>query len=89
MLMLLSGYEPAYAVGPQDGVQGEACDEEDGEDQQPVDALHGNAREGAEAVCVCHISIRVGFKTWNTELDHTWVQVSFEWSFRFILHDSK
>lgn len=67
MLVLLSGYEPAYAVGPQDGVQSEACDEEDGEDQQPVDAPHGNAREGTEAVYVCHISIRAGFKTWNTQ----------------------
>lgn len=67
MLVLLSGYEPAYAVSPQDGVQSEACDEEDGEDQQPVDAPHGNAREGTEAVYVCHISIRAGFKTWNTQ----------------------
>lgn len=81
MLVLLSGYEPAYAVGPQDSVQSEACDEEDGEDQQPVDAPHGNAREGTEAVYVCHISIRAGFKTWNTQNWIFWVvvQIHFTW----------
>lgn len=43
MLVLLSRYEPADAVRPQDGVRSEAHDEEDREDQQPVDALHRDA----------------------------------------------
>lgn len=57
MLVLLSRYEPADAVCPQDGVQSEARDEEDREDQQPIDALHRDTGEGAEAVCVQHVSV--------------------------------
>lgn len=66
MLMLLSRYEPADAVCPQDGVRSEAHDEEDREDQQPVDAPHRDTGEGAQAVCVCHISVGVSFKPWST-----------------------
>ena len=47
MLVLLSRYEPADAVCSQDGIQSEASDEKDGEDQQPVDALYGDAGEGS------------------------------------------
>lgn len=65
MLVLLSRYEPADALCPQDGVRSEARDEEDGEDQQPVDALHRDAGEGAETVCVHHV-VGTGFKPWNT-----------------------
>lgn len=50
MFVLLSRDEPANALCPQDGVCGEARDEEDREDQQPVDALHRDAREGAEMI---------------------------------------
>lgn len=67
VLVLLSRYKPADAVCAQDGVHSEACDEEDGEDQQPVDALHRDTKEGAQAVCIRHISVRASFKSWNTK----------------------
>lgn len=62
MLVLLSRYEPADALCPQDGIRGEAHDEEDREDQQPVDALHRDAGEGAETVCIHYGSVVAGFK---------------------------
>lgn len=67
MLVLLSRYEPADAVRPQDGVRSEACDEEDREDQQPVDALHRDAGEWAEAVCIRHVFVRADFKPLSTK----------------------
>lgn len=66
MLVLLSRYEPADAVCPQDGVHNEACDEEDRENQQPVDAPYWDAGEGAEMVCIHHVSVGADFKPWNT-----------------------
>lgn len=63
VLVLLSRYKPADAVCPQDGVQSEACDEEDGEHQQPVDALHRDAGEGPQEVCISHIPVRASFKS--------------------------
>ncbi|TNN30763.1 hypothetical protein EYF80_059085 [Liparis tanakae] len=57
VLVLLSRDEPADAVRPQDGVRGEARDEEDGEDEQPVDAPHRGAEQGAEAVRVGHVVV--------------------------------
>lgn len=64
--MLLSRYEPADAVCPQDGVRGEAHDKEHREDQQPVDAPHWDTGEWAQAVCICHVSVGVSFKPWST-----------------------
>lgn len=66
MFVVLSWYEPADALCPQDGVYSEACDEEDREDQQPVDALHRDAGEGAKAVCIRHVIVRADFKPWKT-----------------------
>lgn len=43
VLVLLSRYKPTDAVCSQDGIHGESSDEEDGEDQQPVDAPHRDA----------------------------------------------
>lgn len=43
MLMVLSRYEPADALCAQDGIESEACDEKDREDQQPVNGLHWDA----------------------------------------------
>lgn len=48
MLVLLSRYEPADALCPQDGVRSEACYEEDREDKEPVDAPHWDAGQGAK-----------------------------------------
>lgn len=66
MFVLLSRDEPANALCPQDGVCGEARDEEDREDQQPVDALHRDAREGAEMIWIHHGFVGGGFKPLNT-----------------------
>lgn len=60
--MLLSRYEPADAVCPQDGVESEACDEEHREDKQPIDTPHWHTGEGAQMVCVCHVPVRACFK---------------------------
>lgn len=65
MLVFLSRYEPADTVCPQDGVQSEACDEEDREDQEPVDGLHWDAGKGAKTVCVHHFSVGGSIKPWN------------------------
>lgn len=62
MLMFLSKYEPTNVVSSQDGVEREPSDEEDGEDQEPVDALYCGARERSQVVCICHIFIGIHFK---------------------------
>lgn len=62
MLMFLSRNEPTNVVCSQDGVEREPSDEEDGEDEEPVDALYWGAREGSQVVCICHVFIGVHFK---------------------------
>lgn len=85
MLVLLSRDEPSDAVGPQDGVQSKACDEEDGEDQQPVDAPHRDAGEGAQAVWLGHVSVGDGLEPWDTKKPAiTFEQTQYFYSTTFI-----
>lgn len=69
VLVLLSWDEPADAVGPQDGVRAEACDEEDGEDQQPVDAPHGDTGQGPRPVRVRYVHGGADVKPWRNSDD--------------------
>lgn len=78
MLVLLSGDEPADAVCSQDGVEGEASDEEHREDQQPVDGLHWDAGEGAEMVCIHHLSVRGSVKTCSRSTENTTASVTYQ-----------
>lgn len=71
VLVLLTRDQPADAVRSQDGVQSKARDEEDGEDQQPVDAVHRGAGEGTQVVCVRHVPVRASFKSYSGKLNHT------------------
>lgn len=78
MLVLLSGDEPADAVCSQDGVEGEASDEEHREDQQPVDALHWHAGEGAQVVCIQHLFVRGSVKTCSRSTENTEASVTHQ-----------
>lgn len=62
VLVLLSRDEPPDTVCPEDGVYCEACDEEDREDQQPVNALHRDTGERAETILFGHVSVCASFK---------------------------
>lgn len=78
MLVLLSGDEPANAVCSQDGVDGEASDEEDREDQQPVDGLHWYAGEGPHVVCIQHLFVRGSVKTCSRSTENTAATVTYQ-----------
>lgn len=65
MLVVLSRYEPADALRAQDRIESEACDEKDGEDQQPVDGLHWDAGQRALVVCIPHHSVSCRIKPFN------------------------
>lgn len=73
VLVLLSRDEPPDTVCPEDGVYCEACDEEDREDQQPVNALHRDTGERAETILFGHVSVCASFKPCSikTILSHT------------------
>lgn len=87
VLVLLSRYEPADAVGAQYGVQSESSDEEDGEDQQPVDALHRDTGQRTQPVCVCHVSVGARFKTCSTNKGSLSGNIAHKYS--VALHDVK